>query len=119
MFLLGTFPSAFHFYPEWIPIDDKTIMITFVGSGMYLGEIVSFSISGWLAENKLIIGDLNCGGWASIFVWFGSIGVLWFPFFVYFIYSTPAEHPTITKAELDIIHKGKKSVFFRTLSIPG
>jgi MFS family permease len=45
----GCFPSCYHFYPEWVPLDEKTIMITIVGSGMYLGEIVSFSISGWLA----------------------------------------------------------------------
>ena len=86
-------------------------MITFVGSGMYLGEIVSFSISGWLAENEVMIGGVNCGGWPSIFVLFGALGVMWFPFFVYFIYSTPAEHPTITKSELDIIHKGRNIIY--------
>jgi ACS family sodium-dependent inorganic phosphate cotransporter-like MFS transporter 6/7/8 len=105
-FFAGTFPSAFHFYPEWIPLAEKTIMITAVGSGMYLGEIFAFSVSGYLAETRIMWGDLNVGGWPSIFVWFGLLGVLWFPFFVMTVHSTPSEHPTITREELAIIQRG-------------
>ena len=32
----ATFPSCFHFYPPWIPVAEKTVMIATVGSGMYL-----------------------------------------------------------------------------------
>lgn len=106
----GTFPSLFYFYPEWIPLEEKTILITIVSSGVCIGEIISFSLSGYLAEDRLMLGDLNVGGWASSFVWFGIVGVLWYPLFVSFVYSTPLDHPTISKAELAIIYRGEWTI---------
>jgi hypothetical protein len=56
-----------------------------------------------------MIGGSNCGGWPAIFVVFGCLGIFWFPFFIWIVHSTPREHPSITKAELDIIYKDKES----------
>jgi uncharacterized metal-binding protein len=74
---------------------------------MYLGEIFAFAVSGYLAETRIMWGDLNVGGWPSIFVWFGLLGVVWFPFFVMTVHSTPSEHPTITREEIAIIYQGE------------
>jgi hypothetical protein len=97
----------FYFYPEWIPLEEKTILLALVSSGVCIGEMISFSVSGYLAENRLMWGDLNVGGWASSFVWFGIVGVLWYPLFISFVYSSPLDHPTISKAELAIIYRGE------------
>jgi ACS family sodium-dependent inorganic phosphate cotransporter-like MFS transporter 5 len=84
----GTFPSAFYFYPEWIPLAEKTTLITTLGSGMYLGEIIGFSVSGFLCENRIdgVIQDHNIGSWPSVFILFGCLGLMWFPCFVYFVH---------------------------------
>lgn len=54
---------------------------------MYLGEIVGFSVSGYLCEHRIEwIDGLNIGSWPSVFVLFGCLGVIWFPIFVYFVH---------------------------------
>lgn len=30
------FPSSYHFFPRWIPLSEKTLMISIFGSGMYV-----------------------------------------------------------------------------------
>lgn len=32
----ATFPSCYHFFPKWIPIAEKTIMVAVVGAGLYM-----------------------------------------------------------------------------------
>lgn len=112
----ATFPSAFYFYPEWLPVEQRTLMITIVGSGMYLGEIVGFSLSGFLCENRIEwIDGYNIGSWPAVFVLFGTIGCVWFPIFVLCVYSTPDEDPGISKEELHYIHRDKEGYEFEAL----
>eukprot|EP00601_Ochromonadales_sp_CCMP2298_P008990 CAMPEP_0173197612 /NCGR_PEP_ID=MMETSP1141-20130122/16258_1 /TAXON_ID=483371 /ORGANISM="non described non described, Strain CCMP2298" /LENGTH=548 /DNA_ID=CAMNT_0014122373 /DNA_START=228 /DNA_END=1874 /DNA_ORIENTATION=+ len=103
----ATFPAVFHFFPIWVPIAEKTFMIPFIVSGMYLGEIVGFSLSGYLAESTIMIGEQDCGGWPSIFYLFGTLGILWFPLWAYAAHESPAVHPSISKEELRLINRGK------------
>lgn len=35
------------------------------------------------------------GGWPLAFYLFGSLGIVWYIFWLFFIYNTPAEHPRI------------------------
>ena len=30
------FPSSYHFFPRWIPLAEKTLMLSLIGSGMYM-----------------------------------------------------------------------------------
>lgn len=54
---------------------------------MYLGEIVGFSLSGYLCEHRIDwIDGYNIGSWPSVFVLFGCLGLLWFPCFIYFVH---------------------------------
>ncbi len=61
------FPSCYHFFPKWIPLSEKTIMVSTVGSGIYFGEIIGFSLSGFLVDtdSSLSIEGLHVGGWPS------------------------------------------------------
>lgn len=103
----ATFPAVFYFFYVWVPIDEKTFTIPLTVSGMYLGEIVGFSLSGYLASSVLMIGDENYGGWPAIFYVFGLLGIIWFPFWAIFAHESPNVHPTISKEELLHINRGK------------
>lgn len=102
------FPSSYHFFPRWIPLNEKTIMISIFGSGMYMGEIIGFSVSGYLVgtDSKIKFGNLQIGGWPSAFYFFGIIGLLWTPFYFWNVYGSPEEHPSISLEEKHLIAKG-------------
>eukprot|EP01036_Dinobryon_divergens_P026695 gene26696-35372_t len=101
------FPSAYFFFPHWIPFDERTILVPFVLSGMYFGEIVGFSLSGTFVESTLVVSGADIGGWPSVFYVFGSVGILWFPFWFFWAYESPEKHPSITREELTLIRRGK------------
>ena len=67
-------------------------------SGIFLGNIIGFSLSGVIASSSL--------EWEGIFYLFGSLGCGWFPIWMIRAYETPEQHPSITKEELMLIRKG-------------
>lgn len=103
----ATFPAVFHFFPIWVPLSEKTFMIPFIVSGMYMGEIIGFSLSGALAGSTMMVNGEDWGGWPSIFYVFGACGLIWFPFWAYAAHESPAVHPYITKEEVLFINRGK------------
>lgn len=107
LFESATFPAVFHFFPIWVPMQEKTIMIPAIVSGMYMGNIIGFSISGILAESTIMVAGNDIGGWPAVFYLFGALGVAWFPYWAWMAYETPASHPRITMEELTYINKGK------------
>ena len=102
----ATFPAVFYFFPIWVPLAEKTFMIPFIVSGMYVGEIIGFSLSGALAGSSIYIGGDFYGGWPSIFYVFGLSGILWFPLWIYAAHESPAVHPYITQEEVLLINRG-------------
>ena len=103
----ASFPAIYHFFPIWVPTSEKTFMIPFIISGIYLGEIVGFSFSGILAESEIYINGQFYGGWPSIFYVFGLSGILWFPLWCYAAYESPAVHPYISEEELQYMRSGE------------
>lgn len=101
------FPSAFHFFPTWLPLAEKTFLIPFIVSGTFVGMILGFSISGVLANCSLMISGEDWGGWPSIFYVFGILGLLWFPIWAYAAYESPEMHPSITAEEILLLNHGK------------
>jgi hypothetical protein len=102
-----SFPAVYHFFPVWIPLPEKTLMIPAVASGMYLGEIFGFSLSGVFVETDLQLGDQDWGGWQLVFYVFGLCGILWFPYWAFFAYETPDDHPSISEGEKAYLKEGK------------
>lgn len=82
-------------------------MLPAIASGMYFGEIIGFSLSGYLVDWSLYINGQYWGGWQSVFYVFGLAGIVWFPYWAIFAYETPESHPRITKEEVDYIKAGK------------
>jgi MFS family permease len=103
----ASFPAVYHFFPIWVPIKEKTLMIPSIVSGMYMGEIIGFSIAGVLVESTIQVAGSNLGGWPSVFYCFGTLGIVWFPFFAMRAYESPAVHPKITMDEILLINEGK------------
>lgn len=109
----ATYPAIFYYFPLWVPTEEKTLMIPAIVSGMYIGEIIGFSLSGYLVDsrdNLFTLGHWIIGGWESVFYIFTLIGVLWFPYWVLRAYDTPEVHPYITQEELLYIRRGKATV---------
>mmetsp|Transcript_4847 Transcript_4847/g.7378 ORF Transcript_4847/g.7378 Transcript_4847/m.7378 type:complete len:554 (-) Transcript_4847:25-1686(-) len=104
----AAFPATFHMYPSWVPEAEQTSMITCVMSGLYLGEILCFLISGYLVVSKFSLVGIEMGGWIAVFWVFGVVGLVWTPLWLYCAYDTPEEHPTITSEELELLSKGKR-----------
>lgn len=103
----ASFPAVYHFFPFWVPINEKTFMIPSIVSGMYMGEIIGFSLAGVLVESTILVAGSNLGGWPSVFYVFGTMGIVWFPFFAIRAYESPATHPKITLEEILLINEGK------------
>lgn len=110
LFEAACFPSVFHFFPIWVPLAEKTFMIPFIVSGMYIGTTIGFSLSGALAGSVFYINGEFYGGWPSCFYVFGLAGILWFPFWIYAAHESPAVHPTITREEVLFINRGAWTV---------
>lgn len=108
-FEAASFPCIYRFFPLWVPTAEKTLLVSSISSGMYIGEIIGFSTSGYLTTTpKFHVGGLQFGGWDMVFYVFGLLGVLWFPFWAKWAYEYPEDHPSITQEELDLIRKGKQ-----------
>eukprot|EP00981_Chlorochromonas_danica_P015105 scaffold10498_cov179-Ochromonas_danica.AAC.7 len=75
--------------------------------GMYMGEMIGFSLSGSLASADIVIEGVNYGKWPCVFYFFGVLGLLWFPFWAIYAYEYPHDHPTISREELKLIQEGK------------
>jgi MFS family permease len=101
------FPAIFQFIPIWIPLEEKTLMVPFIYSGMYVGTIVSFSVSSEMLETVIMMGSSDFGGWDACFYVFGLLGIAWFPYWAMMAYETPRDHPGISAEELTLINEGK------------
>ena len=81
-------------------------MIPFILSGVYVGEMIGFSLSGYLANSEMYINGDNYGGWPSIFYVFGLAGLVWFPLWAIAAHESPSVHPYISKEESLLINRG-------------
>ncbi|EDO31712.1 predicted protein [Nematostella vectensis] len=93
---LGLIASAHHcIWATWSPIFERASLLTIAGSGTLVGTIVTMPVTGLLCDSPK--------GWPLAFYFIGSLGVLWFIAWQYFMYETPQDHPTITQAEIEFI----------------
>jgi len=108
LFESGTYPCLFHFFPSWIPLNEKALLVSIITSGFYLGEIVGFALSGYLTTTPhQDIRGWTIGGWDTGFFFFGACGILWYPIWLLYAHERPDDHPTISIKEFTYINKGK------------
>jgi len=103
----ATFPAAYSFFQFWVPKDEKALMISVTMAGMYIGEVIGFSISGFLTATDIHFGEHNnVGRWPAVFYLFGTMGLLYGPYWFWAAYDIPEEDPNITAAELQLLREG-------------
>jgi len=89
----GNFPSAIKTVAEWFPKKERALATGIFNAGTNVGATIAPLMVPWLTLNF---------GWQWAFIATGAIGffwlLLWLP-----LYRRPAEHPRLSKAELEYI----------------
>ena len=60
--------------------------------------MIALPVSGVLADEI---------SWESVFYFFGTLGVIWFIFWAYLCYDSPASHPRIIEVREYFLRKSK------------
>jgi ACS family hexuronate transporter-like MFS transporter len=89
----GNFPSAIKTVAEWFPKKERALATGVFNGGANIGAIVAPLMVPWLTFNY---------GWGMAFIVTGGLGFIWLAFWLLF-YRPAAEHPRVSKAELDYI----------------
>lgn len=89
----GNFPAAIKTIAEWFPRKERALATGIFNSGSNIGAIV--------APLAVPIIALNFG-WKWAFILTGFLGFIWLFFWVR-IMKSPQSHPSVNKAELDLI----------------
>ncbi|CAH9123739.1 unnamed protein product [Cuscuta epithymum] len=93
-------PAMNNLLSNWIPVSERSRSLALVYSGMYLGSVTGLAISPALIQSF---------GWPSVFYSFGSLGSIWFAFWLRKAYSSPKEDPGLSMAEKKLIMGGSVS----------
>ncbi|KAF6201727.1 hypothetical protein GE061_004122 [Apolygus lucorum] len=91
-----TFPALNQLLAQWVPPLERGRIGSLVFAGNQIGTVVSSAISGLL---------LDIYDWPVIFYLFGTLGVLWYVFWIFLCYNDPASHPYITEKEKDYLEE--------------
>lgn len=73
-------PAMNNILSKWIPVSERSRSLSLVYSGMYLGSVVGLAFSPFLIQNL---------GWPSVFYSFGSLGSIWFAFWLQKVSQLP------------------------------
>lgn len=91
----GVPPPALHsMTTRWIPPPERSRVIAFDVTGVYVGIMIAFPLSVWVVKHW---------GWPWVFYSFGGLGLLWALLWSVLVTSRPEDHPTISRAELAYI----------------
>jgi ACS family hexuronate transporter-like MFS transporter len=91
----GNFPAAIKTVAEWFPQSERSLATGIFNSGANLGAILAPIIVPWVTIHY---------GWHAAFLATGVFSALWICFW-FQKYRKPADHPTLTGAELRHIYR--------------
>ena len=92
-----TFPAYAALNARWIPRQEYSRAQTLSVSGAaYLSQAVAYPLTTWL---------LVSFSWPVVFYFNAALGVVWLVAWLAFATNTPAEHPRISRQELDYIKR--------------
>lgn len=91
----GNFPAAIKTTSEWFPQNERSLATGIFNSGTNLGAILAPIIVPWITIRY---------GWHAAFLVTGLFSSMWIVLW-YNKYRKPADHPTLTGAELRHIYK--------------
>ncbi|XP_076948767.1 ascorbate transporter, chloroplastic-like [Bidens hawaiensis] len=93
-------PAMNNMLSKWIPVSERSRSLALVYSGMYLGSVIGLAFSPILIQKF---------AWPSVFYSFGSLGSLWFAFWISKAHSSPNEDPELSSEEKKYILGGSIS----------
>ena len=91
----GNFPAAIKTVAEWFPQRERSLATGIFNSGANVGAILAPALVPWVALHY---------SWRAAFLVTGTFSMLWI-FWWYRHYRKPADHPTLTGAELRYIYE--------------
>lgn len=97
----GLFPCSALSISKWYPKTERALASGILGSAMSVGAALGAAITGELL-------DLGFS-WRSVFVLYAVPGVIWAAGFFVWFRDTPAEHPSVDDAEIELISHGQDS----------
>jgi MFS transporter, ACS family, aldohexuronate transporter len=91
----GNFPAALKTVAEWFPQSERSLATGIFNSGANVGAILAPAIVPWVTLRY---------GWHAAFLTTGLFSVLWILWWLRY-YRKPADHATLTAAELRYIYQ--------------
>ena len=85
-----SFPAIYAMAGKWLPKQEKNRLLAIICAGAQVGTMSGLIVSGFLTE---------WFGWEAPFYFVGVAGTVWFCFWVFFTYNSPAVHPRISKVK--------------------
>lgn len=77
-------PTLYSMTARRIPARERSRVIAFDLTGVYLGLMIAFPIAVWL---------MTTWGWPSVFYTFGPLGIVWSVLWYFLVTSRPEDHP--------------------------
>jgi MFS transporter, ACS family, solute carrier family 17 (sodium-dependent inorganic phosphate cotransporter), other len=87
-------PATYELFRRWVPESERSRAVTRFLSGIPVGQIVGFLVTGWLTSRL---------GWPASFYLFGLVGFIWTAFWLARISNDPADDRHITAQELRLL----------------
>jgi ACS family glucarate transporter-like MFS transporter len=94
----GVFPSMARAYSRWLPPRER---------GKAFGLVIATGATAGAGTLKLVAVLLGVLSWRTIFVVFGSVGLLWVGVFLLYFRDDPATHPGVDPEELALIRSSE------------
>ncbi|XP_030829832.1 sialin-like [Strongylocentrotus purpuratus] len=107
-----SFPSLLAMWSKWAHPEERSSLSVIGFVGFNSGNVLGNALTGYLINLDVI------GGWPLPFYVFGTVGCLWFILWSFVAYSSPREHPWISKEEREYLEEGLKHSNTLRPSIP-
>merc|ERR1712038_1579243 len=102
-----TYPACHGIWRWWAPPLERSRLATLAFCGSYGGAVLGMPISGFLADKV---------GWYAPYYAYGCAGLVWFCFWLWLAFESPAKHPSISPREQYYIEQSIGSA--KTDSLP-
>eukprot|EP00057_Strongylocentrotus_purpuratus_P001701 XP_001200871.2 PREDICTED: sialin-like [Strongylocentrotus purpuratus] len=107
-----TFPSMMAAWSRWAHPSERSRLAVSGFLGFNFGNAIGNALTGYLISFDI------AGGWPFPFYIYGSLGCLSFIVWCFVGYSSPSEHPWISREERDYLEDGLKLQTKRQRSVP-
>ena len=97
-----SFPSLYNLFSSWTDPGERATLMSMAYAGIPTATVATFPLTSWLCHSGLD------GGWPMAFYVPGTTGLIWCLLFYILIYSTPEDHPRISKGELEYLKRKEK-----------